>query len=255
MDATERRPDWYNHDELWEDTMNIMFGNEVWERAPEEVEQVLMLGGLTPPIRVLDLPCGPGRHALEFARLGCAVTGVDRTPAYLKQARERIDAAKLDVKLIEADMLAFKQPAAFDLVSNLYTSFGYFEAMDDDMQVLANFYDCLRPGGVLVMDLIGKEILARKYTPRDWNRLDDGTLVLQERSLHHDWSWIENRWIIIKDGKQHDYRLAHRLYGASDLRHALKQTGFLDIQIYGHLSGIPYDQDARRLVAVAHRPD
>jgi SAM-dependent methyltransferase len=201
LNTDERQPDWYNHDPLWENTTNYMFGSEIWERAPQEVEQVLALAQLTPPLRVLDLPCGVGRHSLELARLGCEVTGVDRTAHYLAQAREKFNAAGLNAQFIESDMRTFQQPAAFDLAINLYTSFGYFEDVNDDLRVLANFYASLRPGGVLVMDLMGKEVLARIYTPRDWQTLADGTIVLNERSVHHDWSWIEVRWIIIKDSQ------------------------------------------------------
>ena len=256
MNDNERPSNWYDQDRLWEATTEIMFGHEVWERAAEEVEQVLSLAALTPPIRVLDLPCGTGRHTLEFARLGCDVTGVDRTAHHLEQAEQRLAAADLNAQIIESDMRQFRQPESFDLAINLYTSFGYFEDVNDDLQVLQNFYISLRPGGVLVMDLVGKEVIARVYSPRDWHELDDGTLFLQERSIQKDWSWIENRWIIIHQGGRRDeFRLAHRLYGASDLRNALAQTGFTDIRIYGHLSGGEYDHMARRLVVVAHKPE
>jgi hypothetical protein len=107
---------------------------------------------------------------------------------------------------------------------------------------------------VLVMDMMGKEIVARIFTPRDWYALDDGTRVLRARSIHRDWTWIENRWTIIREGNPREYALAHRLYGASDLRNALAQTGFSGIHVYGSFSGAPYDQTAQRLVVVAQKP-
>ncbi|MBZ0299659.1 MAG: class I SAM-dependent methyltransferase [Anaerolineae bacterium] len=255
MNADERTSDWYEQDSLWEGTAQIIFSREALENAPQQVAQVLSLADLEPPLRVLDMPCGVGRHTLEFVRLGCAVTGVDRTAFYLKEARATVQAAEGEVEWIEADMRAFQQPGAFDLAINLFTSFGYFEDRNDDLKVLDNFYTSLRPGGVLVMDMMGKEIVARIFIPRDWDTLDDGTLLLRERSIHQDWTWIENCWILITNGNQRKFALAHRLYGASDLKNILVQAGFTGIRIYGSLSGTPYDQTAQRLVAVAHKSE
>ncbi len=246
---------WYDQDWWWEGTARFLFGARSWEAAPQQVEQTLALAGLEPPIRVLDLPCGVGRHALEFARLGCTVTAVDRTAPYLIQAQARAEELGLEIEFVQDDMREFCRPAAFDLAVNLFTSFGYFEDPADDLKVLANFHVSLRPGGVLVMDMTGKEILAREFQPRDWSMLEDGTLRLEERKITRDWSWIETRWILIRDGEQREFPLSHRIYGASDLRHILAQAGFDPIRIYGDLSGGPYDHTAHRLVAVARKPE
>jgi SAM-dependent methyltransferase len=234
--------------------MQVIFSDEVWERAPQQVEQVLALARIDPSARILDMPCGVGRHTLEFARLGCNVTAVDRTTFYLNQASERASDLGLDIEFVEADMRDFQRPAAFDLALNLFTSFGYFEAIADDLKVLANFFVSLRPGGALVMDMAGKEVLARIFAPRDWRELDNDTLVLEERSVNQAWTWLENRRIMIKDGERRDLSFSHRLYGASDLKRALEQTGFTSIRVYGSLSGAPYDHTAERLVVVARKP-
>jgi SAM-dependent methyltransferase len=247
--------DWHDRDEWWEATAVYLFRRHMWEYAPQQVEQVLALAALEPPVRVLDLPCGVGRHSLEFARLGCAVTGVDRTVAYLEEAQARAGELGLAVEFVRADMREFERPGAFDLAINLFTSFGYFEDAGDDRRVLDNFYTSLRPGGVLVMDMSGKEVLARVFMPRDWSELEDGTLFLEERRVSEGWTKLENRWIIIRGGERHEYPFSLRLYGASDLRGVLEQAGFEPVRIYGDLLGSPYDHTAQRLVAVARKPE
>ncbi len=247
---------WHDHDEWWEATAKIMFQARAWELAPQQVEQALALAAFEPPVRVLDMPCGVGRHALELARLGCPVTAVDRTGAYLEQARQRADDLGLRIEFVQADMREFQRPEAFDLAINLFTSFGFFEDEADDLRVLGNLYASLRPGGALVMDMAGKEVLARKFVPHDWRELEDGTLLLEERTINQDWTWLESRWILInKDGEQREYPLSLRVYGASDLRRALEATGFGQVRIYGDLAGAPYDHTAQRLVAVARKPE
>lgn len=246
-------PDWYEDDDFWKETIPVLFGPQAWEMAPQQVENVLARVGLEPPIRVLDLPCGVGRHSLELARIGCQVTGVDRTSLYLANARQSAQEAGLDIEFVQADMRDFSRPESYDLAINLFTSFGYFEDQADDVKVLTNFYASLRPGGVLVMDMMGKENLARIFRPRDWHELEDGTLVLEEREVTRNWMWIENRWILVKNGKRHDFSLSHRLYSAAELEHLLALVGFEQIDFFGDLAGAPYHHSAQRLVAIARK--
>jgi SAM-dependent methyltransferase len=208
---------------------------------------------------VLDMPCGPGRHSLELARRGFRVTGVDRTVAYLDTARQKAAAEGLDgvaqVEWIKADMRDFRLPERFDAAINLFTSFGYFEDPAEDRQVAANFFASLRPGGRLLMDMMGKEVLARVFREQDWEEEEDGTLFLEERKITRNWGWIENRWIAIRGERRVEFRLGHRLYSAVELTALLTEVGFIDLSVYGSLAGDPYDHTARRLVVLAHKPE
>jgi SAM-dependent methyltransferase len=230
-----------------------MFTEGHWLAAEAEVDSVLSLLEVEPGAMVLDLPCGVGRHSLELARRGYRVTGVDRTQAYLNTARETAASERLEVEFLQADMRVFVRPGAFDAAVNLYTSFGYFEEQEEDRRVAANLYCCLKPGGTLVMELMGKEVLARIFQPSDWQELPDGTLFLQERKVNADWTWIDNRWIVIKDGQRQDFAIGHRLYDGAGLRTLLLDAGFESAHLYGGLGGEPYDSSARRLVVVARK--
>lgn len=242
---------WHEQDDFWETVP--LFGPERMEIAPQEVDQIIAMLDLKTGAAILDMCCGVGRHSLEFARRGYSVTGVDRTAAYLRTARDAADAEGLSVEWIEADAREFQRSAAFDLAINLYTSFGYFEDPAEDRRMAENLYRSLKPGGFLVMDLMGKERLARIFSRRNWDELPDGSFFLQERKIRDDWTWIENRWILIKDGQQREFTLGHRLYDGTGLRTLLLDSGFESASLYGDLDGVPYDNDARRLVAVAHK--
>jgi SAM-dependent methyltransferase len=244
---------WHERDEFWETVP--MFSDEHLVAAQQEVEAVLSLTGVGPGAAILDLPCGVARHSLELARQGYRITAVDRTAAYLQVARERAAAQGLDLELIQADMRAFVRPGAFDLVLNLFTSFGYFEDPAEDRQVAENLCRSLKPGGMLVMEMMGKEVLARIFLPRDWQELPDGTLYLQERNMTHDWTWLQNRWILVgPDGQRYEYAVNHRIYDGAGLRRLLLDVGFDSVVLYGDLDGNAYDIHARRLVAVGRKP-
>ena len=243
---------WHEQNAFWE-TMP-MFSERLWEIAPQQVDAVIALLGLEPGAAVMDLPCGAGRHSLELARRGYCVTGVDRTEAYLHTAHEKAAAEGLDVEWIQADMREFVRPGAFDVILNLFTSFGYFEDPEEDRRVAQNLCRSLRPGGALVMEMMGKEVLARIFLPRDWQELPDGSFFLQERKVIRDWSWMENRWIVVRpDGERHEYVVSHRLYDGAGLRALLLDAGFESVELFGGLEGMPYDTEAPRLAVVARK--
>lgn len=243
---------WHERDDFWESVP--MFSEQAWEIAPEQVDFVLFILEIEPGAAVLDLPCGVGRHSLELARRGYRVTGVDRTAAYLQTAREKATAQDLDVEWIEADMREFVRPQAFDAIINLFTSFGYFEDVAEDRRVAENFYRSLKPGGALVMEMMGKEVLARIFQPRDWQELPDGTFFLQERRVSDDWSWMENRWILVGEGGRKEWTVGHRLYDGAGLKALLLGVGFESVTLYGgQASDAPYDTSAQRLTAMARK--
>jgi SAM-dependent methyltransferase len=244
---------WHEQDELWERTAPAMFSERLIAAAPQDVADIVTLLGIAPGANVLDLCCGVGRHSVELARLGFQVTAVDRTQAHLDRAMARAEEEGLAIEFVCADMREFCREAAFDAVVNLYTAFGYFEDIQEDKRVVHNVYRSLVPGGAFVIDIMGKEVLARIFRARDWAELEDGSLMLQERTLSQDWSWMENRWILIQGDVQHEFRLSHRIYSAAELKGLLTKCGFVETQAHGDLGGAPYDQTARRLVVVGRK--
>lgn len=243
-------PPWHENASFWEALEPVMFPPEKLGAAPAEVDAIRALADVDAPGRVLDVPCGVGRYAVEFADRGFDVTAVDATGGYLDTARQRADEAGVDVEFVEADMREFRREGAFDLVVNAFTSFGYFEDRADDRRTARNFRESLAEGGRLVMTLTSTEVLAGTFQPRSWSE-QDGTYLLEERSITDDWSWIDNRWIVVDDGDVREYTVGHRLYSGRELAALLRDVGFADVTLYGDLDGAAYDEDAELLVVVA----
>jgi len=243
------KKEWFDRDSFWSETYPVLFYPERIEKAKEEITCVVDLSGVKKEARVLDLCCGIGRHSLEFARRGYRVTGVDRTKNYLKKASDQAKKEKLDIDFTQSDMRKFVKPNTFDLAVNLFTSFGYFDDPEDDRTVVKNIYKSLKPGGKFVIEMMGKEILARVFSERDWSE-GDGFTILEHRRVYDDWSMIESTWTIFEGGKKHVHTFSHRLYSASELKSLLVSCGFSAAIAYGSLSGADYDHTAKRLVVV-----
>ena len=243
---------WHEQARFWKETLPVLFPESRLQEAVQEVEQLLALTGLPPGAVVLDLCCGIGRHSVQLARKGFQVTGVDRTQVYLDMAAAAARREKARIELVCEDMRKFRRVESFDGVINLFTSFGYFEDSKDDRTVVGNIFASLRPSGVLVMQLMGKEVLARIFRPRDWYE-QDGLLVLEERKVTQNWSWVESRWTLISGQRRIDLDLSHRLYSAAELSSLLRDCGFEQVAVFGDLGAAPYDERANRLVLVARK--
>ncbi|MCP4611536.1 MAG: methyltransferase domain-containing protein [Planctomycetes bacterium] len=251
MDKSNKKS-WYEQDGFWKAILPLLFNSERMQSAGQEVEQIVSLLKLEPDVSICDLCCGPGRHSLEFGRLGYCVTGVDRTGLYIEHAKKKANEQGQNIRFVQDDMRSFCEPSAFDAVINIFTSFGYFEEAADDRRVLDNVYKSLKEGGKFLIDIMGKEVLSRIFQEKRWFE-EDNVIVLEESKLSEDWSSVECRWIVIKDSERDEFRFTLRLYSAARLSELLKSCGFGKVEIYGDLSGSPYDQTAKRLIVVAHK--
>src|SRR5712692_6870365 len=118
--------EWHEDDEFWESFAPFFFTPDRVDGSTTEADGLIKLLEVAPGSRVLDLCCGVGRHSIALARRGFAVTGVDRTRAFLDRARDTADKAGLAIEWVQEDIRAFKRSNSFDGAINCVTSFGYF---------------------------------------------------------------------------------------------------------------------------------
>lgn len=241
---------WHDDDTFWTDLYPFIFPPGSFAEQEQNVPRLLALAGRESGA-VLDLCCGPGRHAVPLARRGLAVTGVDRSPFLLHQARELAAREKVAVELVCEDMRRFVRPAAFDLALSLTVSFGYFADPAENQAVLANVHASLRPGGVFILEVSGKEVEARGFQPTgSWGGPDLG-LVVQRRHIIEDWDRMEVEWVFLLDGATRFLKTRHWLYSGRELKALLAEAGFRRTTLHGSFAGDPYGPEAGGLIAVA----
>jgi len=143
------------------------------ERTRQEVDGIVELLELQADQRLLDCPCGYGRHSLEIARRGIQVVGVDINREELHRA-QRAAGTVANVRFMKEDMRFLKFSEGFDAVINMFYSFGFFETDEENFQVLRNFFSALKPGGKLLL-----------HTDVNLSRVIDGTYKFAERRQLH----------------------------------------------------------------------
>jgi ubiquinone/menaquinone biosynthesis C-methylase UbiE len=153
------------------------------ERDRREVARVMEVLGLPSGARILDVPCGQGRHAHLLAEAGFDVDGLDYSSELLARARQRGTSKRL--RYTRGDMRALPErwTGRFDAVLNLFTSFGFFALPSDDRRVIHEFSRVLAPGGLLVWHGGNRDGVMARFLERDWWKTADGTIVAQERSF------------------------------------------------------------------------
>jgi SAM-dependent methyltransferase len=217
------------------------------EKTLLEVDFVLEALELDAGARVLDVACGHGRHALELARRGYRVTGVDLSEPSLALARDAASAEGLEIDFLHADMRDLPFAGEFDAAVNLFTSFGYLESEEEDERAVAAMAGALRSGGRLFLETIDAVALLRLYRPQTWQELEDGTLMVEERGYDFLTGRNNVTWTFVRsDGRRSELRHSLRLYTPAEIARMLRQAG-LDVErAWGSWDGAELSLDTTR---------
>ena len=213
------------------------------ERTRAEVDFAMQALGLTPGDRVLDIPCGEGRLAIELAARGFSVTGVDFNPAALELARTRALERHVQVELIEADMREPLRAAAFDAVLCFFGSFGYFSD-EDNLRSARVFAAALREGGRLLIDNHVVETVIPRYQERSWGwsgTPGTSTRLLEEHRWDHETGRMIYSWTFVDaDGRLETAHSSIRVYTYRELCELLRAAGFRTLSGVETLTGQPF---------------
>jgi SAM-dependent methyltransferase len=220
------------------------------ERDHTEAEQFMsrLMAYLKPSqtAQIVDLACGKGRHAIYLNKLGYQVTGVDLSQQSIAAANEfQSNTLSFEVK----DLRKLDYHAEFDLALNLFTSFGYFDSFEVNVQVLEGIHQALKPNGLLLIDFFNCKTVLENLVPSETKHLS-GIQFHIEKKLHDH--------TIVKDirftdkGQNYHYQEKVQALSQFDFIDMLQQTGFEIQQTWGNYNLIPFDENnAERLIILA----
>jgi len=223
------------------------------ERDRHEVARLMDVLGLPSGARVLDVPCGQGRHSHLLAEAGFDVDGLDYSPDLLARARRRGTGARLRYTRGDMRRMPARWTGRFDAVLNLFTSFGFFAEPSDDARVIAEFARVLAPGGVLVWHGGNRDGVMARFLARDWWQTGDGTLVAHERrfdglsgvlSVHSVWCGPATRG-------SRDHRI--RLYTPTRIAELCADAGLIVEQAYEAFTDRPLTRRSSEMLLVARK--
>ncbi|MBN1813423.1 MAG: class I SAM-dependent methyltransferase [Anaerolineae bacterium] len=187
---------------------------------------------------IVDVACGTGVAAAKFAAAGYRVTGVDRSPQMLAQARRRVAEAGLPrVTLVEADMRDFALDEPADLVTCMYDSLNYLLEKTDLLAAFRCAATALRGGGLYIFDMNTVFGLAEGWGSRDFVRWDSEDCFIVGRTC---WNYerLTNALTLhgfIRRGELWErFAETHvqRGYPVTTIRALLEQAGLAVLTVY-----------------------
>lgn len=248
--------EWFESENFWTQYAPIMFDDARWAEAPTVAQYVKDIAKLAPDSKVLDAGCGLGRIAVELAALGLDVTGVDIIQSELDAARDSAEAEGVELTLINQDLRTFHAKNQFDCAVNLYTSFGYCDTVEEDMQILRNIADSVKPDGTFIMECTSRETAILYWTPgEEFERA--GYRVVTHFEVVGAWEGLKSQWTLYplqnKNQPVVDHTFIQRLYPATFLRNKLLEFGFSKADVYGDFDHSPYDEHARTMIIIGRK--
>lgn len=225
----------------------LIYKHRNWENAQAEARLLAEWMGLPAGSRLLDVGCGMGRHAIALAEQGYKVTGIDLSTHLLQEARRKD--VEGQVAFVHGDMrrLPFAD-GEFDATLNLFTSFGYFDEEEDNVQVLRELRRVLRADGQFLIDYLNPHFIREHLVPRS-ERLDEesGCTIVETRRIEGD--WVKKDIELSVGGEVRQYAEQVCLYGLNWFEAALQQAGLQMEAICGDYDGSPYDElHSKRLI-------
>ncbi|MDQ2666881.1 MAG: class I SAM-dependent methyltransferase [Gemmatimonadota bacterium] len=258
MSSSNRHSPERSSDEWWESYFDAHYLLEyepifTEERDRREVSRLIDVLALPTGSRILDVPCGQGRHAHPLAEAGYRVDGIDYSQHLIDKARARGTGPTLKYVRGDMRMLPARWSGKFDAVVNLFTSFGFFTDARDDAKTMAEFARVLKPDGVLVWHGGSRDGVMAKFLSRDWWKSDDGTMIGHERSFDplSGILSIETSWEGTSGSGSRSHRI--RLYTASRLAELCLDAGLIVEQSYAGFHNRALTRRSGEMMLVARK--
>lgn len=230
--------------EMWRQAMPA----ELTRQEVDFLEQELKL---QPGQRVLDVPCGFGRHSLELARRGYQMTGVDVSAEMIQAAKELAGKAGAKIEWRQAEMRELTWRARFDAAFCFGNSFGYLDR-SGMRHFLGAVAKGLKSGSRFAFDYgLAAESILPRFTEREWCPIG-GLYFLENNRYDVAESCIETVYTFIQEGSVETRTGLHWVYTTAEIREMLSTAGFATRSLYGSCERQPF-QLKSPLIVVAEK--
>ena len=241
---------WFDTDEY-----HTLYGHRDSKEADDFVNRLIEEFGLT-PCKVLDAGCGAGRHVHSWASKGFDATGFDLSLNSINLARAK--SVELNVPNIQFEVLDLrhlhitnKWESEFNIVTNLFTSFGYFPVESDHMDVARGFSFALKEGGMLVLDYINHKYSEKRLVPSEVQIKNDITFNIKREIK--DGFFTKSITYNLPGEKAQTHTELVKAWSPDGLTKLLSSVGLQVKSIFGDYNLNEYHEDSPRMILIAEK--
>lgn len=242
--------------EWFEDWFASEFYLDVYKHRNEEdaaklLDLILRQTSIDKSKLILDAACGAGRHAVSLKKMGYRVVGFDLSLPLLKVASQNLADISEEIPFFRADLRDVCLRSEFDLVLNVFTSFGYFDTDEENFSFLKNSINFLQDGGHFVFDYINKHHLVKNLVPQSSKKVDKYNID-EKRQIKDNRVTKDIR--ITSAEQTYNFRESVKLYDSSRLIEKFGAIGYTIVETYGNYEGDTFDQDnSERLIVICRK--
>ena len=243
----ETKQEWFSE---WFDTTyyHVLYKHRDYSEASEFIDNITQFLKLSQNTSCWDLCCGKGRHSVYLNEKGYKVVGTDLSDQSILEASKSSNAT---LDFYRQDMRNLFRTNYFDVVFNLFTSFGYFDKRADDVRVFSSVYKSLKPNGLFVFDFLNAQFVRNNFTSNVEQTID---------GIHfHISKLIENNTVIksidfTDNNKAYHFEERVKLFDKSYFEHLALESGFTILNTFGNYKLEPFElQMSPRLILVLQK--
>ena len=234
--------DWFNSEYY-----HLLYQNRSQNEADLFIKNTVQKLKLDADASVLDLGCGKGRHALKMSSFFNTVHGLDLSENNIKIANSN---KKDNMKFFIGDMRNFNHTTTYDYVFNLFTSFGYFDTVEENLDVLKCIHRQLKKNGYLLVDFLNPNVIRNNEFISEKKHINDIYFNIEKR--------ISDNYIVkniqIKDrNKEFHFNEKVQLFDLNDFENMLSKTGYSIHSTFGNYSLESFHSNSERLILWAQK--
>jgi len=208
---------------------------------------------------VFEQCCGTGAVSMSLGERGAQAIGIDQANDYIERAQKRaVEKSLSNVFFETADAFDYVTPQKCDAAVNWYSSFGYTEDDKQNVKMMNRVFDSLKPGGSFVMDYMNVPNLLKHFEPvyvRESEVNGQRIKVEKHTSIDNERGMVQSQWKYYSpNGDVQETSGEIRLYQPDDIVRLMKDSGFVDVSLYGGFNGEPCNADHQRCIALARTP-
>ena len=233
----------------WFDTKyyHILYKNRDESEAKVFIGNLINNLGLSEGTKVLDLACGKGRHSITMNEHGLDVLGVDLSPNSIEIAnRSMKDGLRFEVHDMREQL-----DEQFDVVFNLFTSFGYFSDLEDNSRVIQSVNGMLKDNGLFVIDFMNSVKVINSLVAHE-NKIVEG--IEFELTRNYDGVRITKDIRFSDEGRNYHHTESVQALRLDDFEELLTKNGFKIEKTFGNFYLEPFDsKTSDRLIIIAQK--
>lgn len=227
---------------------HILYRNRDYSEASLFIDNITQFLKLNSNAVCWDLCCGKGRHSIYLNKKGYSVIGTDLSEQSILEASKN---SNNSLEFYQHDMRKLFRTNYFDIVFNVFTSFGYFEKREDDLRVFDSVQKALKPNGLFVFDYLNSEYVKGIIIENDTKTIDGITFQISKK--------IENNTIIKRidftdNGQAFHFEERVKLFDKSYFEDLAKDCNLTILNTFGNYQLHAFDEkNSPRLILVLQK--